>query len=62
MANSDSIRSINEQVGHAGWENIGFNGRVIVVRGKIDGVFVDIGHEFFSEFSQAALSVTIGCR
>ena len=59
-ADRDAGRTVHQQVGQGAREDGRLGGRLLVVRGEVDRVLVDVGEELGGDLRKAALGVTVG--
>ena len=59
-ADRDAGRTVHQQVGQGAREDGRLGGRLLVVRGEVDRVLVDVGEELGGDLREAALGVTVG--
>ena len=61
-SNSDSGAAVHKQIRKCGGENRWLSARLVVIRDKIDGILLHVGHESGAEVRHTRLGVTHGCR
>ena len=60
---SNTCRTVYQKVGEPAWQHCRFLGFAVIVRDKIDGIFIDIPHKLHSQRCHTAFCIPHGsCR
>ena len=60
-ADGDAGGAVDEQIGEARGEHLGFLQRLVVVGLPVDGLLLEVGQEFHGRLVQSGFGVTHGC-
>jgi len=61
-ADCDSRRTVDQKVRKLGWQDLRHQQALIIVRNKIDGVFINVSQEFFGQTRHSDFGITHGRR
>ena len=62
QSNRDARASVCEEIWESGWEDARFHRAIVVSQSHIDGVHLDVSHQFVAYQRQSGLGITRGGR